>query len=118
MEEIILNTIKKMLGISNDCEDFDTDIIMHINTVFMVLNQLGIGPDEGFRIENKTEAWSDYLTDKDDLEAVKTYMYLKVKLLFDPPLNSAVLESLQNSIKEFEWRLTVKAEDDKKNEEV
>lgn len=115
-QESILTSIKKLLGISEDCIDFDTDIVIHINTTFTVLNQLGVGPLEGFRIKDKNDKWDDYITEEDDLEAVKTYIYLKVKLVFDPPLNAATLENVQNSIKELEWRLCVKAE--KETEEV
>lgn len=110
MEESILISIKKLLGIDKDCKDFDPDIITHINTVFMVLTQLGIGPTEGFFIENKEAVWSDYINDEINLKAIKTYIYLKVRLVFDPPTNSSLIESIQNSIKELEWRLNVQAE--------
>ncbi len=110
MEESILTSIKKLLGISEECTDFDVDIITHINTVFMVLTQLGIGPNEGFFIENKDDVWSDYIDDETNLKAIKTYIYLKVRIVFDPPTNSSLLESMQNSIKELEWRLNVQVE--------
>lgn len=110
MEESILNSIKKLLGIAAEYTNFDTDIIIHINSVFMILNQLGVGPSEGFRIIDNTAVWDDYITEDDDLDAVKTYIYLKVKLLFDPPLNSAVIEANKQLINELEWRLNVKAE--------
>jgi hypothetical protein len=114
MEESILISIKKLLGISKDCEDFDTDIIIHINTVLMQLNQLGIG-EEGFQIENNQDAWEDFVkTDK--LSAIKTYVYLKVKLLFDPPINSSIIESIKENIKELEWRLNVRVETEIKEE--
>lgn len=110
MEESILISIKKLLGIGRDYDNFDSDIIMHINSVFMVLSQLGVGPEKGFRIEDKGDIWSDYISDDDNLDAVKSYIHLKVKLLFDPPLNSAVLEAMKQTINELEWRLNVEAE--------
>lgn len=107
MNDSILTSIKEMLGPSEEYEHFDADIIMHINTVFMILNQLGVGPSEGFSISDKTAVWSDFISNASNLESVKTYIYLKVKLLFDPPLNSAVIETFNRSISELEWRLNV-----------
>lgn len=107
----ILTSIKKLLGISEEYVHFDVDIIMHINSVFMVLAQLGVGPPDGFTITGKYENWNDFIKDDDTkIEAVKTYVYQKVRLLFDPPTSSAHLEALQRSIAEFEWRLNVAAE--------
>lgn len=108
--ESILTSIKKLLGITEDYEHFDADIIMHINSVFMILNQLGVGPKDGFSISDETATWNDYLPDGTNLEAVKSYIHLKVKLLFDPPLSSSVMESMQHIISELEWRLNVQAE--------
>lgn len=105
--ESILTSIKKLLGITEEYTHFDTDIIMHINTVFMILNQLGVGPEKCFRITGNSEIWDDFLLDNLDLESVKTYIYLKVKLVFDPPLSSAVAESMNRMINELEWRLNV-----------
>lgn len=110
MEESILNSIKKQLGIVDNCKDFDDVIIMHINTVFNVLNQLGIGPDDGFSISDESTTWNEYINDTKDYEMVKTYIYLKVKIVFDPPLNSSILESMKQVINEYEWRLNVQAE--------
>lgn len=110
MEESILKTIKKLLGPSGDYDAFDTDIILHINTAFTTLNEIGVGPSEGFMIEDDTAVWSSYIEDEKQFNAVKTYIYLKVKLIFDPPLNSAVLESMKQTLKEYEWRLNIKAE--------
>lgn len=110
MEESILTSIKKLLGITDECTDFDTDILIHINSVFMTLHQLGVGPETGFRIDDKSTVWAGYITDDDNLDAVKTYMYLKVKLVFDPPLSSAVMEANKQLINELEWRLNVQAE--------
>ena len=108
--ESILTSIKKLLGITEEYDQFDPDIIMHINSVFMILTQLGIGPAEGFSIEDDTAVWTDFIQDVKKLESVKTYIYLKVKLAFDPPLSSAVIESMNRLINELEWRLNVAAE--------
>lgn len=109
MESILL-TVKKALGIEADFDVFDSDIIIHINTAFNVLNQLGVGPEEGFYITGVNEVWSDFLPDTPNLEAVKTYIYIKVRLVFDPPTSSFVLQSLNDTAKEYEWRLNVQAE--------
>ena len=108
--ESILISIKKLLGITEEYDQFDPDIIMHINSVFMILTQLGVGPAEGFSIEDDTTVWTDFIQDVKKLESVKTYIYLKVKLAFDPPLSSAVIESMNRLINELEWRLNVAAE--------
>jgi hypothetical protein len=105
--ESILTSIKKLLGISEEYEHFDKDLIMHINSVFLILNQLGVGPDKPFFVYDKEDTWDDFLEDSTSLELVKSYVYLKVKLLFDPPLSSAVIESTNRMISEFEWRLNV-----------
>lgn len=106
--ESILESVKKMLGITSEYTHFDPDIIMHINSVFMILNQLGIGPTEGFAIEDKNATWEDYLEDDlTKLQMVKSYMGLKVRLLFDPPTSSAHMTAITQSISEFEWRLNV-----------
>lgn len=105
--ESILTSIKKMLGITEEYEHFDADLIMHINSVFMILTQLGVGSADGFFIKGKEEAWTDFLPEGTQLELVKSYMYLKVKLLFDPPLGSAVIDVINRQISEFEWRLNV-----------
>lgn len=105
--ESILTSIKKLLGIEEEYTQFDNDIIMHINSVFLNLTQLGVGPAEGFLIEDDTATWEDFIGDRNQLQAVKSYMYLKVKLLFDPPLSSSVIESMNRMIAELEWRLNV-----------
>lgn len=107
METSILTSIKKMLGVAEDYTEFDEDIITHINSVFLNLTQLGVGPEEGFMIEDDTSVWEDFINDSIQLQAIKTYMYLKVKLLFDPPLSSSVTESFTRMIAELEWRLNV-----------
>lgn len=103
----ILTSIKKMLGIEEEYTQFDEDVIMHINTVFLNLTQLGVGPEEGFYIEDDSTDWEDFIDDNAQLQAVKTYVYLKVKLLFDPPLSSSVIDSINRMISELEWRLNV-----------
>lgn len=108
----ILTSIKKMLGIDEEYDCFDTDIILHINSVLMILTQLGVGPSEGFIITDKTATWEDFLKDTKKLESVKSYVYLKVKLLFDPPLSSAVMDATNSLIRELEWRLNVAGEED------
>lgn len=106
----ILTSVKKLLGIAEEYTQFDEDIIMHINTVFLNLTQLGVGPEEGFSIEDDSAIWDDFIEDNIQLQAVKSYMYLKVKLLFDPPLSSSVVESMNRMIAELEWRLNVAVE--------
>lgn len=105
--ESILTSIKKLLGIEEDYECFDADLIMHINSVFMILNQLGVGPEEGFYIQDASTTWSEFIPDGSNLEAVKSYIFLKVKLMFDPPASSSVIESINRSISELEWRLNI-----------
>lgn len=109
-EDSILIGTKKILGIGADYDAFDLDIITHINAVFMTLNQLGIGPAEGFMIEDDSSKWQDFLGEDANLNAVRTYVYLRVRVLFDPPSTSFHLNSLQEQIKEFEWRLNVNRE--------
>lgn len=111
----ILTSVKKMLGITEDYEHFDSDLIMHINSVFMILTQLGVGPSEGYSIENKNDTWDDFVSSDSNLEAIKSYMYLKVKLLFDPPLSSAVMDSMSKMIGELEWRLNVSVDPSKQD---
>lgn len=107
MNDSILNTIKQMLGITTTQTEFDTDIIIHINTVINILHQLGIFHSEnsGYSITGPVETWSNYLSDISKLEMVKTYVYLKVKLIFDPPLNATVISSMKEQIAELEFRL-------------
>lgn len=110
MEESILLTIKKMIGPSIDYPAFETDLIVHINTALMVLNQLGIGPVEGFSITGEDETWSDLIGEAKNLDAVKTYIYLKVKMAFDPPTTGATTDAFKEMIKEYEWRLNVQVD--------
>ena len=112
----ILTSIKKMLGITEEYKQFDPDIIMHINSVFMILNQLGVGPSEGFRINDEYATWSDFISEDKNLDLVKSYMVMKVKLLFDPPQSSIVMEATNRMIREAEWRLNIAAESSGKEE--
>lgn len=118
MNNSILTSIKKLLGMTAEYTAFDTDIIIHINTAFMTLHQLGIGPENGYMIKDQFDTWDEFIKDEDNLEAVKTYIYLKVKLMFDPPLSSAVMESMNRMISEYEWRLNVQVETDKEVQDV
>lgn len=104
----ILTYIKKLLGPGETYEHFDPDIIMHINSTFGILYQLGVGPKDGFSISDKNAVWTDFLEEGPNLEMVKTYIYQKVKLVFDPPISSIVVEAMKASINEFEWRLNNK----------
>ena len=108
--ESILTSIKKLLGLTEDYAFFDNDIILHINSTFNILKQLGVGPAEGFRITGTTETWDDFLRERADLEMVKTYVYQKVRLLFDPPTSTPLMEAINRSVSEFEWRLNAAAE--------
>jgi hypothetical protein len=105
----ILDTTKKMVGFDWDYTAFDIDIITHINSIFFTLQQLGVGPTAGFSITDNTKTWAEY-TAGDSIEAVKSYLYLKVRMLFDPPANSFTLDAMKNAATEFEWRLNVHTE--------
>ena len=110
--ESILTSIKKLLGIEEDDTNFDTEIVMHINTVLMILRQMGVGPSEGFEIEDDTSTWQDYLGDKVvKFNAVKTYIFMKVKLAFDSAsMPGPLIEVFNRQIAEFEFRLNLAAE--------
>lgn len=109
--ESILTSIKKLLGIDKSYTHFDPDLIMHINSVFSILTQMGVGPANGFSITGSDEKWGDFNAENPEkFSLVKSYMHLKIKLLFDPPLSSAVIESINRQISEFEWRLFIAAD--------
>ena len=108
--ESILTSIKKLLGIAEDYDHFDVDLIIHINTVLMGLTQMGVGPTEGYMITSSFNTWDQFIDEDKNLAAVKSYVYLKVKLLFDPPLGSAHIETINRAISELEWRLNIEAE--------
>lgn len=111
MTDSILDSVKKNLGLGADYDVFDLDIMTHINTVFMNLNQLGIGPTEGFMIEDADPTWDTFLGPQPLLNSVKTYVYLKVRLLFDPPNTSFHIAAIEKQIQELEWRLAVQQEE-------
>ena len=106
----ILTSIKKLLGITAEYDHFDVDLIIHINTALSVLTELGVGPAGGFMIHDASSTWADFTADDPLLGLVKSYVYLKVKLLFDPPSSSAAIESMNQIIGEFEWRIQVVAD--------
>jgi hypothetical protein len=107
----ILSSVKKILGVAETDTSFDLDIMIHINSAFATLNQLGIGPPEGFEIEDSDDTWDDFVTDK-RMSSMKSYVYLRVRLLFDPPSTSFALDSMQKQIEQLEWRLNVVREGD------
>ncbi len=106
----ILDSIKKLIGIDYEYDAFDTDLIIHINSAFSTLMQLGVGPPEGFVVKDREAKWSEFLNNSTRLESVKTYVYLKVRLVFDPPQSSSVIKAYEDMIKELEWRINVTAE--------
>lgn len=101
----ILTSIKKLLGVAEDYTLFDPDIVIHINTAFMNLLQLGVGPEEGFSINGSEAEWSDFTGTRADIEAIKSYIYLKVRLIFDPPQTGYLIDAINKQILEYEWRL-------------
>lgn len=107
MDDSILNSVKKILGIAADYDAFDMDVIVHINSAFATLNQLGLGPDEGFMIEDSSTQWRDFTLDEKRINNVKTYVYLKVRVIFDPPTTGFTLTALNEQIQELEWRLSI-----------
>ena len=110
MDDSILDSIKKILGMPPDYDAFDTDLVIHINSVFGILAQLGVGHAGGFSISDNTTLWKSYLGDSKDLEMVKSYMALKVRLVFDPPTIGAVMDAMKEQIREYEWRLNVQVD--------
>ena len=107
MEESILISTKKILGLDATYTPFDLDVITHINAAFSLLNQLGVGPEGSFFIEDETAEWADLGLPPNQLHLAKTYVYLKVRVLFDPPGTSFLVEAANNQIKEYEWRLNI-----------
>lgn len=110
MEDSILDSIKYASGVNEDDSAFDGEIILHINTAFMILRQLGVGPTTPFSIEDSTSLWSSFTTDEAILPMVKSYVALKVRTLFDPPTSSSLATALDNALKEYEWRLNIEAD--------
>lgn len=113
MSDSILESTKKVLNLSADYDVFDQDVIMHINSALGTLNQLGIGPSQGFMIEDDSATWAAFLEGDLRLNPVKTYVYLRVRLLFDPPGTSFAITAFEDQIKELEWRLNTQRESDK-----
>lgn len=114
MAQSILESVKKNLGISADNTAFDVDLILHINSTLATLNQLGVGPDEGFAIEDDSATWEDFLGDDPRANNVRIYTYLKVRVLFDPPTGSYhLIGAMEQQITELEWRISVKREGEK-----
>jgi len=111
MEQSILISTKKILGIAEDYTAFDLDIITHINTAFSTLTQLGVGPATGFMIEDDTAVWDDFISDDFQYNSVKSYVFLRVRHLFDPPTTSYLIVASEKQISELEWRLNVHREE-------
>jgi hypothetical protein len=111
MENSILISTKKILGLAENYTAFDLDIITHINTAFSTLTQLGVGPDEGFMIEDERDKWDDYLNDDNQLNSVRSYVFLRVRQLFDPPTTSYLIDAQERQIEQLEWRLNVHREE-------
>lgn len=107
MEESILTSTKKILGLDPSYTAFDQDILTHINATFSILDQLGVGPEGGFSIADATDLWEEYVVPTNQLHLIKTYLYLKVRMLFDPPGTSFLKEAAENQLREYEWRLNV-----------
>ena len=118
MEESILKTIKQLIGCPDDFEQFDLDLIVHINSAFATLTQLGVGPKEGYRITGADNEWSEFEDDVQKLSFIKDYVYIKTRLLFDPPTSGSLMDSLKEQLKEMECRLYILydpiSEDDEK----
>ena len=105
MEESILKTIKQLIGCPDDFEQFDLDLMVHINSAFATLTHLGVGPKEGYRIIGADNTWSEFEDDVQKLSLIKDYVYIKTRLLFDPPTSGSLMDSLKEQLKEMEWRL-------------
>jgi hypothetical protein len=111
-DESILTETKQVLGIAEDVTAFDFDIRMHINSALGTLNQLGIGPEGGFEVEDATQKWTDFLLTDLKLSPVKSYVHLRVKMIFDPPANSWATVAMKEQIEQLEWRLNIAREDE------
>ena len=107
MVESILDSIKELLGISSDDISFDKELAIHINSALMIVNQLGVGPTSGYSIVDKNNLWAEFTLGRIDLEAIKTDIYLRVRLVFDPPQNSFLVSAIKDQIQEYDWRISV-----------
>lgn len=105
MGNSILTSVKNDLGMTEDYEAYDSQIIEYINTMFIILNQMGVGPNEVFSIKDKTSTWNEFTEENAELDLAKTYVYQRVKMIFDPPQSSAHIDALKENSKELEWRL-------------
>ena len=117
-ESSILASTKAALGMTEDYKAFDQQIIMHINSIFSILQQMGVGPKEGFAIKDDSTFWSDYTDNDLELQMVQSYMYCRVRILFDPPINASLLDALKTQYQELEWRLNVAVDPGKKDVDV
>lgn len=114
----ILTSIKKLLGIDESYDHFDADLIIYINSVFLTLTQIGVGPEEGFSISDDQDVWTDFLEEGPLLNSIKPYVHMKVRLLFDPPNASSAIESMNRIIAEFEWRIMAAVDHGAEEEEI
>ena len=110
MDNGILTSVKLQLSLMPEDDSFDDELVIHINAAFSVLTQLGVGPKEGFFITGQNETWDDYVVDIVQASMAKQYVYLKVRMLFDPPSNSTVFNKMKEMAEEYEWRLRLQAE--------
>lgn len=110
IKDSILHDTKQVLGLEFDDDSFDLDVTLHINSVFMTLSQIGVGPRGGYQITNADNKWGEFIGDDLNLNSVKSYVYLRLRLLFDPPTNSFLVESFQKQLNELEWRLSVQTD--------
>lgn len=113
MEESILKSVKKLLHLPPDYEQFDLDVTIHINSAFATLHQLGLGPTDEFIVEDDTKVWSEYIGSDKYIQSVKTYVYLSVRLVFDPPATSFAIAAFEKQLSELAWRLNVQREEEK-----
>ena len=109
----ILDSIKQMLGVRAEDDAFDKELIIHINGALMILNQLGVGPVGGYAITSKDNVWTEFIGARTDLELIKTAIFLRVSLSFDPPQNSFLVSSMEKQIEEFDWRINHAYENNK-----
>lgn len=105
--ESILDSIKQLLGISADDTNFDKDLILHINGALMIVNQLGVGPDDGYSITGKSNTWAEFMLGRSDRGLVQNAVYLRVRLIFDPPQNSFLVSAIEKQIQEYDWRISI-----------
>lgn len=107
MTDSILDSVKKAIGFDPTYTAFDVDLTMHINSVFSTLHQLGVGPENGFSIDDSTAVWGQFIGATPNINSVKSYVAIKVRLIFDPPATSFVIASMEKVVQEFEWRLNI-----------